>query len=334
MTVKEIAKLAGVSPATVSLVLNGKKGVGEEKRKEILRLLDENQYKGARKVTEKNKNILFIKYTKLGLILEENGSFITAVMDAAELECQRRNYKLTFTNCEGHLSSTLKALDYSNLYGLLILGTELEVVDYFSLKDIPIPYVVIDNSMPHFDCNCVSIDNRENVFKAVEYYTQQGVKEIGYFKGSQEVHNFTEREEGFYSANKYFGLKINEENIFVVPPSTLGAFEKTQEYINAGRKIPSCLFVDNDTMAIGVAKALTLAGYHIPEDISIIGFDDIPFAQIYSPTISTVFVDKKLLGTLSISALESTASDKTHKTIKTTISGHLILRQSTRYPHN
>ena len=92
MTVKELAVLAGVSPATISLVLNGKKGVSEEKRKAILKIIEENKYNHQRKVDARSRNILFLKYSRDGMILEENTNFVSAIMDGAESACQEQNF--------------------------------------------------------------------------------------------------------------------------------------------------------------------------------------------------------------------------------------------------
>ena len=88
-------------------------------------------------------------------------------------------------------------------------------------------------------------------------------------------------------------------------------------------------FVDNDTMAIGVMKALMIAGYSIPEDVSVVGFDDINFCTIYSPTISTVHVNKRMLGKMALSILQDTIEIPDFKKVKVRISGDLKLRQST-----
>lgn len=330
MTIKELAALAGVSPATVSLAMNGKKGVSEEKRKEILKLIDDNQYKRPRKSNVGTRNILFVKYSKDGVILEENTNFVSAIMDGAEQECQQQGFHFNITMCEGNLAETLEGIDYSHFYGIMLLGTELDLEDYSALETIPIPYVIVDNSMPHFDCNCVAIDNKENVFKAVQYLVQRGFSQIGYFSSNVKIQNFIEREQGFFEAIEYFHLDINKDNIFSIPPTMLGAFEQTQKYISLGREIPPCIFVDNDTMTIGIMKALNIANYAIPKDVSVIGFDDITFCTIYSPTISTVHVNKRMLGKMALSTLKNMTEIKDFKKIKIRISGDLKIRQSTR----
>lgn len=330
MTVKELAELAGVSPATVSLVLNGKKGVSEEKRREILKLIEDNQYRRQRRGDAGTRNILFIKYSRDGVILEENTNFVSAIMDGAEQECQQQNFHFNITMCEGNLAERLESFDYSNFYGIMILGTELSEADYPALEKIPIPYVIVDNSMPHFDCNCVAIDNKENVFKAIQHFVGRGADRIGYFGSNVKIQNFIEREQGFFEAMEYFHLKVSEDCIFSVPPTMLGAFEQTQKYIKDGMEIPPCIFVDNDTMTIGIMKALNIADYRIPQDVSIIGFDDITFCTIYSPTISTVHVNKRMLGKMALSTLQNMTEIRDFKKIKIRISGELKIRQSTR----
>lgn len=329
MTVKKIAELAGVSPATVSLVLNGKKGVSLEKRQEILRIVEEMNYKHQKKGGSTSKSILFLKYSKHGLLVEENIGFISVIMDAAEQECKKQNLNFSITTSKGRLEEILNEVDYAHFSGLIVLGTEIEERDYPILSNIPIPYVIVDNSMPNFETNCVAIDNKENVFKAIEYFAQQGFTEVGYFKSDGKVQNFVEREQGFMEAVAQFNMKVDPSNIFEVPPTMLGAFELTQKYIEEGAHIPRCLFIDNDTIAIGVMKALKLAGFDIPNDISVIGFDDIPFAKIHSPTISTMSVNKHLLGEVALSLLQEVVKNENYRNVKVRIGGELVKRQST-----
>ncbi len=329
MTVKELAKLAGVSPATVSLVLNGKKGVSEEKRNQILKLIDESSYRHLKKAETATRNILFIRYSTDGMLLETNAAFVSAIMDGAEQECRARNFNFTMKNCEGSLAETLGSLNYENIYGAMILGTELLEEDYPALSNIPCPYVIVDNSMPHFDCSSVAIDNREDVFKIVEHFVRCGFDRVGYFGGEQKIQNLMEREQGFFEAVDYFKLKMSDDNVFRVPMTMLGAFEQTQKYLEEGFTMPQAIFVDNDTMAIGVMKALMIAGYNIPGDVSVVGFDDINFCTIYSPTISTIHVNKRMLGKMALSILQDTIEIPDFKKVKVRISGDLKLRNST-----
>lgn len=329
MTVKELARLAGVSPATISLVLNNKKGVSEKKRQEILQLIEEHGYSSVKKEENKKSNVLFIKYSKWARIAEINAEFISRIVDSVEAECQNKKYNLTIMTSKANIAEVVKNIDYDYFYGIIILGTELEQSDYEALNMIKIPYVVVDNSMPHLDCNCVSIDNKENVFKAIEYFHKKGFKQIGYFKGQENLQNFVEREQGFYEATKYFGIDVSPDDIFKVPTSMLGAFEATKVYLNQNRKFPKCIFADNDLIAIGAMKALKMSGIEIPDDISVIGFDNIPFCELHSPAISTVSVDPELLGVVSLDMLDDMHKKENYKNIKVKAAGEFIKRQST-----
>ena len=117
----------------------------------------------------------------------------------------------------------------------------------------------------------------------------------------------------------------------MVTPTLLGAYHSMKDYLKQVPKLPGCAFADNDTIAIGVIKALRESGYQIPEDISIIGVDDIPFSAIHSPSISTMSIPKKLMGKLAIEYLKKTVEDNTFTNTKTRVGGSLITRHSTRH---
>lgn len=329
MTVKELAELAGVSPATISLVLNNKKGVSEKKRQEILALIEEKGYTVSRKENRNKKNILFIRYSKTGHIVEENAGFISKLLSAVEGQCRKAGYSLTILTSEDNLKEALGTAGRDAFYGIIILGTELEQEDYHALENLSLPYVVVDNVMPDFDCNSVAIDNRENVFKAVKYFADQGFTELGYFKGNENIQNLLERQQSVFEAAAKYHMAVPEENVFTVPTTMLGAFEATEKYIKEKRKFPKCIFADNDIIALGLIKALKQEAIAIPEEISIIGFDNIPFGEINSPSVSTMNVDAGILGSMTLSLLEHTAEDPSYRNVKVRAGGDFIKRQST-----
>ena len=123
MNLKELAKIAGVSPATVSLVLNNKRGVGEETRKNVQTILEEYNYTLPRKSIPATKNILFLKYIKNGMIVEENSGFISTIMDSIENDCRNQGYNLNIVISKNCLEETLQNIDYNNFQGVILLGT-------------------------------------------------------------------------------------------------------------------------------------------------------------------------------------------------------------------
>lgn len=331
MTIREIAKIAQVSPATVSLVLNNKKGVADKTRKRVLALLVEHNYPLPKRKSQKNgpvKNILFLKYMLDGMVVDENTGFISSIMASIEVNCRKRGYNLNILHSLNQLSQTLSEIEYSNFDGLMLLGTELQESDYELLNQIPIPYIVLDNSMGHFKCHSVVMDNRSLVFDAIEHFSRLGFKETAYFRGDKNIQNFSERNVGFKEAIHKLDMKCKANNHFFVTPTLLGAYESMKSYLEQGIDLAPCAFADNDTIAIGVIKALKEHGICVPEDISIIGFDDIQFSAIHSPSISTMRIPTEMMGRVALNVLLEVISDPTVSSIKTYIGGEKIIRES------
>lgn len=330
MNIKDLAKIAGVSPSAVSIVLNNKKGVSEETRKHILSVLEEYNYTLPRKSNNIPRNILFLKYIKNGMIVEENSGFISAIMDSIESDCRSQGYNLSIINSVNCLAETLQHIEYDNYEGIIVLGTELEPLTYPLLEKIPIPFLVIDNSMPNFDCNCVAINNREIVHHAVSYLASLGHKDIAYLKSSMSIQNFDERSHVFYESCETLHMNFKKEHEFLLTPTLVGAYDSMKAYLSKGVHLPSCAFADNDTIAIGAMKAIKEFHYKIPSDISIIGFDNIHFATASSPALTTMNVPKRTIGSIALRHLHSSIDDPSYHNIKTQVGGTLVVRHSTK----
>ena len=330
MNIKELAKIAGVSPATVSLVLNNKKGVGEETRRHVNTVLEEYNYAIPKKSKIAPKNILFLKYMKHSLAVEDNFGFIATIMDSIEYDCRNLGYNLSILTSRNCLEETLQKIDYVSYQGLILLGTELDSNTYPLLEKIPIPYVVIDNIMPNMDCNCVVMNNSEMVYQALSHLTSLGHKSIAYFKSNIITQNFEERSDSFLISCKKCNLTYGSINEFLLTPTLLGAYQSMKEYLSQNISLPSCAFADNDIIAIGAIKALKEFNYRMPEDISLIGFDDIPFSAINSPSLTTMVVQKKLIGSVAVKHLHAVIENPTFQKIKTLIGGSIVIRESTK----
>jgi LacI family transcriptional regulator len=330
LNIKELAKIAGVSPATVSLVLNNKKGVGEETRRHVNAVLEEYNYVIPKRTKSTPKNILFIKYIEQDLMIEENLEFTATVMDSIENDCRNFGYSLSILTSENCLEETLQSIDFTLYQGLILLGTELDFHTYPLLDKIPIPYIVIDNKMPHRECNCVALNNNEMVYKALSHLASLGHKTIAYFRSNKITPNSEERNNCFLAACEKCNLTYEPVNELLLTPTLLGAYQSMKEYLEHSISLPSCAFADSDAIAIGAIKALKEYNYKIPDDISIIGFDDIPFSAINSPTLTTIAVPKKLIGSMALRQLHTTIEDPTFQNIKIFVGGTIVVRESTK----
>ncbi|MCL2856111.1 MAG: LacI family DNA-binding transcriptional regulator [Oscillospiraceae bacterium] len=328
MTNKELAKITGVSPATVSIVLNNKGGVGEETRARVLQAAKENGYSINKSNRKKMKGVLLLKYWGSGMIVEENQSFVSTIIDAISSELFLHNHRLTMHIVKDSLREALKEIDFDSFCSAIVVATEITRELYEVLDQIPIPYVMVDNAVFGVNCNSVSIDNSSNVYIALAYLKENGHKQIGYLRSSTMIENFAERSEAFSKWTKVLGFDFVEQAQFFLTPTLEGAYKDMCIELKSGMALPTCLYADNDTIAIGAIKALKEHGYRVPGDVSVIAMDDIPFASVNSPALTTVRVQKEMIGQIAVSQLFTLLNNPAYGNVKTRISGTLIVRSS------
>ncbi len=339
MKLKEIAELAGVSPSAVSLVLKQKNGVGREKREEIMKLLIENGYMDDSSDATANKphykTIRFLKLKSHAKLVDGNFGFISSIIDAVEKECRKKDYTLLMATCDANKLDDVKELIMNNpTDGLLILGTELNnktVIDL--LSDVDIPSVIIDNPMPMQQYNCITMNNEEAIFSSVNHLIDLGHPSIGFIANIMPANNCLMRYKAFYNALTEHGFKVDESNIYYVVPTPEGAYTSIKEMLMNGRAFPSALVANNDSIALGTMKALKEFGYRIPEDISIIGFDSVPFSSISDPPLTTIEVPCADIGIWAVRLLLDRIKYPLSSATKMLISTNLVVRKSTAPYH-
>lgn len=173
MTLKELAKQAGVSPSTVSMVLNCKGSVSADTRERISRLLEEHGYeiRGEQK-KERRRGIRFIKFANHAYLVQENAGFVSAIVDAIDHESRRLGFDLVMSACNKDNIGQVSQLLREELYdGIILLGTELEAEDLAYFTDLKTPLVVVDNSMGKHDVNSVNMNNTEAIRMPLTIYT-------------------------------------------------------------------------------------------------------------------------------------------------------------------
>lgn len=331
MTIREIATIAGVSPATVSLVINNKKGVSTETRRRIQSVMEECGYIPAptKKKIERFR-LMVIKFRAHGIALEENQGFIASIIDRIESECRRFAFDLIMCNCEAKTAeNTIRELMENRPDGVILIGTELCRSDYDLFKLFTVPVVVLDNNILLENVDSVVMANKELTAKLVHYLYDLGHREIGYFKFTQPVNNCDERYEGYLEELERLGLKAPEP-VFL-KPTVDGAFEDMKRLIKTGAYIPhGAVVADNDSVAIGAIKAIREAGYSIPDDISIVGFDDIPFSAVTMPALTTMRISRSQMGTLAVDIIRKRIKYPEWPGMHMLIGGKLVVRNSTR----
>lgn len=331
MTIREIAALAGVSPAAVSIVLNGRKGVSEQTRQHVQAVIDRYAYEAPQKKSKKSRcKLILIKYRAHGMGVEENQGFIASIIDQIESECRREDYDLLMCNCTPTTAETIiKGLMLSPPDGVILVATELQKSEYRLLDYFKTPVVVLDNGVRYKNVDSVVMDNEDIARVAVRHLYALGHREIYCFQDAQHMPNCHERFEGYNRAMRELGLTPLAP--IPVTPTLSGAYQDMKEHLDAGRFTPKgAALAANDTIAIGVIRALQEKGYRVPEDMSVIGVDDIPFSGVSMPALTTVRISRSTLGTLAVDMIKKRMQHVNWLGVHLCIGGKLVVRSSTR----
>lgn len=301
-SIRQISEMTGFSPATVSNALNNKRGVNHETAAKILEAAHACGY-----LSEGGNihSIRFVIYKDSGQVVSDT-PFFSALIEGVEMESRVGNFETVIWNLNRSApdyDERLKQLLTDPTSGILLLATELDEEEAAKFKSALAPVVVLDNWFENSSFNSVLISNTDSTCAAAEYLIANGYKEIGYLKSNINIKNFFYRQEGYERALKAHGLEIPENGLISLPPTMDGARAQMNRLLSAGIRLPEALLADNDIIALGAMKAMQDHGIRIPEDVSIIGFDDLPFCSITTPGLTTIHVYKQEMGRTAVRRL-------------------------------
>lgn len=328
ISAKELAAKLNMSAATVSMVLNNKPGISEETKKLVLAAASEYGLK-----LKKNDTpgiIQFILYKQNGTIVKDT-PFFSQVIEGVSKACKENNYNLqiTYFYANDSQENQIKTIKQVNSQGIIILGTEMTKDSFAPFSQLGKPIVILDTYFGDLDYDFVLINNVEAAFQATNYLASLGAKKIGYLCSNYRIGNFIERKDGFKKALAFNKLEYDNNLTIKLTPSIEGAYRDMLEYIKKNQHFADAYFADNDLIAAGVIKALKEKGYKLPEEIKIIGFDDMPICELIEPTLSTMSIQKEFLGTYGLNILIDRINNKNYPKIKTEIAAKKIIRNST-----
>lgn len=306
---KEIAKILGISPTAVSLAINNRPGVSEETREKVLRLLNESIEEDLIKEEDKqpvdvpsqktgttySDMILMSIHKSRGTVLIDK-PFFSDLIEAAQQEAMSASCLFSVANFLpgqdlDHYLSYIRSLNPS---GLLIVATEMTEADLAAYEDLHIPFVLLDSTFDLSDADTVSLDNALAVFRAFDYAYKKGHRHIGYLQSSSSINNFTHRMDGFMKAIRKYHLEEYRHPVISLSPDIEGAQRDMTEYLehlSDPSALPTLFLSDLDYIALGAMHALELHGYKVPDDISLIGFDDVIASSISTPPLTTIRVN-------------------------------------------
>ena len=329
ITLKDVAKVAGVSYATVSRALSGSLEIGEDTRKRILKLCEEMGYTPnavARSMVMKKTNII-------GLIMASiDNPFMSELTTHIEIYARKRGYNLMV--CNSSYDPELEKQVFSLLIGrqvdgILMIPVGNESYDGLKTLTAQVPTVFISENMQDLPENYIAVDNRQGTFSATEYLYSIGHRRILYF-GCRE-HSVTHRLrlEGYLDACKKLG--ISPEVIYNTQERSSHpvGYALGKTYF-AGPHAHTALLCASDALAIGVMQAAYEHGLRVPEDVSVMGFDNISYAALPSVNLTTVDQPKQRMATAAVDMLLDRIAHPEQPHTNAIIPTSLVLRHSCR----
>ncbi|NLO81823.1 MAG: LacI family transcriptional regulator [Clostridiales bacterium] len=306
VTREEVAKHAGVSPATVSYVLNNSRNVSEETRKRVLEAVEKMNYK-----PDLIARSMVTKETKqLSIILNDIANpFFSEIILAFENAAIERGYFVNICTGYKNIDDYFDHFISRRIDGICVLAipNKFHMDKIYDLVDKGIKVVVSGNA--EADIKRVSLIENDYINamdQAIRYLMELGHREIAYVSGLSSSQKFDRRIEGYLKALKKYNLSCGDRLLIEgkAPYNTtiMDGYYITKELISTG-KFFTAVICTNDLMAVGAMRALQEAGYSVPDDVSVMGFDDIFLSDIWQPPLTTMSVPKTLLGTKAFELL-------------------------------
>lgn len=333
---KDIAEMLGVSTATVSLVLNNKPGVGEKRRQEIIQKIIELDCGYMLKEQRVNKGVIgFVVYKRQGSIIDES-PFFTYILEGINNSIGRHGYTLNFIYINKSMSREEQEyhLGAGGYKGLIIFAVEMHLDDLQVFKDSGLPFTILDNSFQENDVDAVSINNVQGTSKAVSYLWEMGHREIGYIRSRVMINSFRERYREFRRKLRELELEFYNENLIDVDYSEEGVKRDVKEYLETNFKLPTAFFAENDLIGCSAIRAFQDAGYRVPEDVSVVGFDNRPISTLIEPQLTTINVPKDIFGPTAVNLLITKMEEGREQSLKIEVGTSLIVRGSVKKIEN
>lgn len=337
VTIRDVAKLAGVALSTASLALNNKKRVSEATRKKVMAAARKlNYYPSSiarRFALNKTHTIALCAFISgkhpLGGFYMPVIQGIIDVVNANGYSFQldiRGEYQNSSTKRE----SLTRLAKHKMVDGLLILSHwPLIFKEVLDLEQMEFPYVTVDGSVSGLKTNCVGVDNFGGALKAVEYLIGLGHRKIGFITGPPDQRHSTERIGGYKEALKRNNIEYDEKIIFPGDFHKKSGQEGMKYLLNLSSP-PSAVFVANDNMALAAMKIVKENHLRIPEEISIVGFDDIEVASQLDPPLTTVRQPLYQMGEEAAKLLFALLNDEKSDPQKIFLDTQLVIRESCR----
>lgn len=328
---KDVAERAGVSVTTVSHVLNRTRHVAPETRRKVLEVIrDLNFYKNvhARRLARGGSDFL-------GLIVSDIGNpFFPEIIKSFETAALERGFDLLLcnTNYDPHRTqAAVRKMIENKVRGVAVMTSELagDLAEEMAAHHVAV--VFLDLGQVRTLMSNIRVDYSKGIFQAINHLRELGHKGFAFIAGPQNLRSAVTRRKAFIDALDQWGLPSQR---------TVEGTHKVDGGIAAVRKLlhqpsfPTAILCSNDLTAIGAMSALRSTGLRVPEDVSVVGFDDIDFAVLAHPPLTTIRLSRERLGKLAFQALDELLRSKGRQGAEYVVDTQLIVRESTACARN
>ena len=286
-TIYDVASTAGVSPATVSRVLNGRTDVSPELASRVRQAVQELGYRRNGVARNLRRRVT----TVWALIITDVGNpFFTAMVRGVEDVAHEAGYSLVLCNSDEDLDKEQRYVEIAlaeQMAGVIIAAASEGASDLSPLVDRGVPVVAVDRRLDRLDLDTVLVDNVLGAREATSHLLDNGCRRVACITGPTRTTTAAERLRGFREAHQTAGLPVDPALVVRENFKEDGG-RRGAEQLLALDTSPDGLFVANNLMTVGALEALLDAGAAIPDDVAVVGFDDIPWARLTRPRVTTV----------------------------------------------
>lgn len=331
VTMKDIADRLNISVNAVSLALNNKPGISDRTRQMVLKVAEELEYMdGHLSLIRRNQ------LNNICMMIEEKSfrdtRFYSRVILGIENEAKRNGYDLIVNFIDNKNYIIPSSIEQRKVGGIIIVGF---IDDEYLRRTLSygIPLILVDHASFSINTDAVLTQNTAGSYLAVQYLVSKGHKKIGFFGEKNLTLSFNERWIGYSEAMRKYGISVIDDFCLsdsIEDYALRNDFKTVAGIIKGMKRLPTAWICANDSAAFTLINALNFIGLNVPDDISIIGFDDIDLCRIISPNLTTIKVDKELMGTNAVGNLLKRMENREAPTTHIRMAVNLIERNSVK----
>lgn len=332
-TIREVAQKAGVSYATVSHVINNTRFVSEETRARVQEAMAELNYRP----NAVARSLRSGKTNTIGLILPDSSNpYFAEIGRAIEEEAFGLGYSIILCNMELDPDREILYIDVllkKQVDGIIFVATGDYLPHLALLREQNIPVVMIDRHLPDQEVDTVSTDNYQGGCLATQHLLSLGHRRIACITGpSSQITPSGNRLKGYRQALEDARVDYDEQIVCLGDFHPRSGFEITQKLFQLPQP-PTAIFACNDLMALGALRAANQAGLRVPQELSIVGFDNIDLANFINPPLTTVSQEQEHLGIWATRTLVRRITDRQIPYVQEVLPTRLVVRESSAPVH-